>query len=145
MAETSSNPVAAPPEVAGGEGTMADAMKSIDAAPTKLEQKLSCVCLNKTIDLENPQVRAGLGVAVFVGLVIFLAPLLSMASGGSAAPVRPPSTGSGYGGCSTASTRRELAQLTRSASGNTGVCVGGAPDGSDTSTCAGDVIQVFPL
>ena len=146
--ETDSNPAAAaaPPEVPGGEATMADALKTIDAAPTALEQKLQCICLNKAVDLENPQVRAGCGVAVVVGLIIFFAPLFDSIYADQPAAVTAGTTaGSGYGTCSTAATRRELAQLTRSSTGNTGVCVGGAADGSDASSCTTSIIQVFPF
>ena len=136
--ETSSNPVA-DAESQKGEGTMADAERAIDAAPTKLEQKLKCICLNKNIDLDNPHVRIVVGVVTAVVLIIFFAPLVAMS--GSSDSVERVVVGSGYGGCSTAATRRELAQLTRSATGNTGACVGGG----DVATCTGDVIQVFPF
>ena len=122
---------------------MADQMKAIDAAPTTLEQQLQCICFNKAVDLENPQVRAGLGVAVVVGLVIFFAPLLSAVGG--AAPAPPPPF-SGYGGCSTADTRTALAQLTQSSKGNRGACTDRSQVPATNGDCSSsDKIVVFPF
>lgn len=134
---------AAPPPGAGG--TMADAMKEIEEAPTSLEQKLQCVCLNRRLDLDNPTVKGGLAAAGLLILIIVVFPYVAMGGGDDAPAPAPPPPSSGYGGCSSADTRRELAQLTRSSSGNQGVCSdNSAPDAA--GLCGSkDKIVVFPF
>ena len=86
--------------------------------------------------------RALPGAATFFGILIFFGPLISSVSGGS----DPVVAGSGYGSCSMADTRRELAQLTSTSKGNVGACVDGSRMGPDGDCLSGvDKIQVFPF
>ena len=87
--------------------------------------------------------RALPGAATFIGILIFFGPLISSVSGGGSDPVV---AGSGYGSCSMADTRRELAQLTSTSKGNVGACVDGSRMGPDGDCLSGaDKIQVFPF